>query len=117
MTRQSIPVTVRQQVIERDKATCQVCGKVGTVSKRRSDKPTVFIYTTPPLPKKYGNRKEVSFHFHHRLPVFFGGSSDDIDNIELRCPNCHNGESFAKIAQKILKKMDKKQLMELVKDL
>jgi len=108
MSRKSVPVAVRRAVIERDKATCQVCGKVGTVSPGRS-KPTVVIYTTE-IGRKYDGKDSISFHFHHKLPVFFGGSSDDINNIELRCRGCHNGESFATIAQKLLKKLTKEEM-------
>lgn len=84
--RKAIPVDTRWDVIERDNATCQMCGKVGHVV-RRAGKPSVVE------PSNHGKNGQLSFHFHHIIPVFLDGTNDK-DNLELRCQKCNATEKL-----------------------
>jgi len=103
MKRRTMPVEVRQLVIERDKATCQVCGKVGTVTQR-GGKPAVVEYTSE-LGRKYDGKDSISFEFHHKTPIFLDGDNDP-DNIELRCRHCNRQERFTDMMRNYLRKLD-----------
>lgn len=99
MTRKAIPISIRKAVIERDGATCQKCGKVGTVTTR-GGKPAVVEYTTERGRINDGS-ESISFHFHHIRPVFLRGTNDE-ENIELRCEGCNERESITKMVDKYI---------------
>jgi len=103
MKRTSLPVKARGLIIDRDKATCQVCGKVGTITQR-GGKPAVVEYTSE-IGRKYDGKDSISFEFHHKTPVFLDGA-DDLENIELRCRSCNRREKFTDMMRNYLKKLD-----------
>lgn len=65
-TREEIPIALRYQVLERDKYTCQKCGR-----KKAPD---------------------VEVHIDHKLPWSYGGQTT-IDNLQVLCEDCNEGKS------------------------
>ena len=104
MRRKALTAEVRKAVIERDNATCQVCGKVGT-RVLRGGKPSVVEYLTD-RGRQYDGSESKSFHFHHKTPVFLDGPNDE-DNLELRCQKCNSREKFTNMVRNYLKTIDK----------
>jgi len=100
MKRRGITIEVRKAIIERDNATCQVCGKIGTRTTR-GGKPVVVEYLTDRA-REYDGNESITFHFHHKIPVFLDGS-DDQDNLELRCQKCNSREKFTNMVRNYLK--------------
>ena len=109
--RKSLTVETRRVVIHRDNATCQVCGKTGDIVNR-GGKPVVMDYPNERARLCDDGTKSISFHFHHKTPVFLGGS-DDPENLELRCQKCNSHEKFTNMIQNYLKTLPDKKAVVL----
>jgi len=64
-TRKEIPASLRYEVLERDRYTCQKCGR---------------------------KAPDVELHIDHKLPWAFGGPTV-IDTLQALCSECNEGKS------------------------
>jgi len=82
----------RWSVIERDRFTCQHCGKIGEFIYRY-DKPTVIENPRGiEFERYYYNGLDViSFEIDHIKPLSLGGDSN-IDNLQLLCKHCNRSK-------------------------
>lgn len=78
-----IPRKLRLAVIERDKAVCQKCGKLGMVRPRDKGR----AYEIPSTP----GRKPVCFEIDHVIPKSTGGKTET-GNLQLLCRRCNRSK-------------------------
>ena len=92
--RNTIPMYLQNAVIERDKATCQYCGKIGTIIHRYG-KRMVVEAVAPFDPDIRSDGQEfyngpgvTPFEIDHIIPVVKGGLNL-VDNLILSCRTCN----------------------------
>lgn len=103
MKRHSIPAEIAKQVIERDKATCQSCGKVGVPVKRYGKYCVVENPLDLPItPWQLYNRNDViAFEIHHKTAVCLNGTNLK-DNLTLLCRKCNRSLRWHEQVKKYL---------------
>ncbi len=93
MTRDNIPIAIRQEIIQRDNCTCQYCGKKGTF---------IFRYAKPSVIENplnidirgldfYNGTDIIAFEIDHIIPISKGGGVSR-DNLVLACRHCNRSK-------------------------
>ena len=102
MKMSSISVKTMLEVLDRDKNTCQYCGKVG-IRINRYKRPAV-VENPNNLDiegKDYNGSGVIKFEIHHLVPQVAGGS-DDRDNLKLACRTCNRSWGYLHYLRSLL---------------
>lgn len=84
--KKNIPIHLRIAILEKDKYTCQYCGKIGKPSKHYKPKAIEFDEFD----------RIISFEIDHIIPEFKGGKTI-LNNLILACRKCNRskGDGYA----------------------
>ena len=91
-----ITVETRKAVYERDKYTCQYCGKVGTLIYRFGRICVVENPNNVSMKSSHGSyngRDVIPFQIDHIIPVCYGGKST-LENLKLSCRKCNMKKGY-----------------------
>jgi 5-methylcytosine-specific restriction endonuclease McrA len=91
-----IPIELRKRIYERDKYTCQYCGKIGQPI-RRYGRPCIIEnpknVNTKTEHGSYNGLDVIPFEIDHIIPVCYGGDTVE-ENLVLACAKCNRSKGY-----------------------
>jgi len=89
-----IPLHLRIAVFERDKNTCQYCGKIGQFVDSRYGRPTIVENPKKIDLRQNGNDNSlIPFEIDHIVPLIKRGQTI-LDNLLLSCRKCNRSKGY-----------------------
>lgn len=99
----SISVKTVLEVYDRDKNTCQYCGKVGIRINRYNRLAVVENPNNLDIEgTDYNGSGIIKFEIHHLVPRVAGGSNEP-DNLKLACRTCNRQRGYLAYLRTLIK--------------